>query len=127
MGHPAGAPIEGTADSGDLEKLAVVLRLITNGGELDTLLRRLDSTLHVGYEEAARRLQIPEFWLRKRISSLPHRKMGKHVVFAEEDLRAISTMHAVRPAEKAHTANAMHDPAIATLTPSQRSRSRSRA
>ncbi|MFE6737564.1 hypothetical protein [Streptomyces tubercidicus] len=127
MGHPAGAPIAGTADSGDLEKLAVVLRLITNGGELDTLLRKLDTTLHVGYEEAARRLQIPEFWLRKRINSLPHRKMGKHVAFADEDLRAISAMHAVQPGERANSANVAHGTAIATLTPSQRSRLRSRA
>ncbi|QHC26352.1 hypothetical protein [Streptomyces sp. GS7] len=127
MGHPAGAPIAGTANYGDLEKLAVVLRLITNGGELDTLLRKLDTTLHVGYEEAARRLQIPEFWLRKRINSLPHRKMGKHVVFADDDLRAISAMHAVRPGERANSANAAHGTAIATLTPSQRSRPRSRA
>ncbi|MFB6533053.1 MULTISPECIES: hypothetical protein [Streptomyces] len=125
MAHPAGAPVTSAVDYGDLEKLATVLHLIASGGDLEGLLRRLDTTLHVGYEEAARRLQIPEFWLRKRINTLPHRKMGKHVVFADEDLRAISAMYAVRPGERSTSAGIGHGAALATLTPSQRSRSRS--
>ncbi|MGW8329428.1 hypothetical protein ACWGLE_16140 [Streptomyces sp. NPDC055897] len=117
-----------TAVSGglDLQGLTAVLRLLTSGGDADALMRRLD-TLHVDYAEAARRLNIPEKWLRERIRSLPHRKMGKFVGFADEDLKAISEMYAVRPdidsGPGAHSRNAN----VAALTPSRRSRSRSRA
>ncbi|MFJ8957452.1 hypothetical protein ACIRO1_45930 [Streptomyces sp. NPDC102381] len=77
-----------------------------------------DSRLHIGYSEAAERLNIPEKWLRERISTLPHRKFGKFVQFTEEDLRAISDMHAVTPGSQ------QNEPADMPLQPSKRSRKR---
>ncbi|MCC3767683.1 hypothetical protein [Streptomyces sp. UNOC14_S4] len=126
--HPAGTPTAdaSTASNPDLQGLTAILRLITNGEDANTLLRRL-ATLHVDYTEAARRLNIPEKWLRERISSLPHRKMGKFVGFADEDLRAISEMYAVRPDLNAKPIATGQISTAATLTPSRRSRSRSRS
>ncbi|MFE0177967.1 hypothetical protein ACFWZ2_37225 [Streptomyces sp. NPDC059002] len=108
----------------DLQGLTAVLRLLTGGEDVDALARRLD-TLHVDYAEAARRLNIPEKWLRERISSLPHRKMGKFVGFAEEDLRAISEMYAVRPALGTPGTGHSRSEKFTALTPSRRSRVRS--
>lgn len=122
MGHPAGTPTAGTAASGalDLQGLAAVLTLFSEVGNVNALLRRL-GPLHVDYAEAARRLNIPEKWLRERIGSLPHRKMGKFVGFSDEDIQAISEMHAVRPNLDARTDK------MTVLMPSTRSRSHSRA
>lgn len=68
---------------------------------LDALFRQLldnyDPRLHVGYDEAAHRLGVSEKWLRERIGSLPHRKLGKGVQFTLQDLQEISEMAAVRP------------------------------
>ncbi|GHA17327.1 hypothetical protein ACFOOM_32525 [Streptomyces echinoruber] len=125
MGSPAGAHTADFATSGtlDLEGLVTALRLIAESGSAESLLRR-SAPLHVGYAEAARRLNIPEKWLRERISRLPHRKLGKYVCFTDEDLRAISEMHAVRPDHgEQRTSNAPGSPT--PLRPSPRSRSRS--
>lgn len=86
----------------ELQGLATVMNLLAQVGGMDALLSSRpseprDNRLHIGYSEAAERLNIPEKWLRERISTLPHRKFGKFVQFAEEDLRAISDMHAVNP------------------------------
>ncbi|MEV0278605.1 hypothetical protein AB0I22_19785 [Streptomyces sp. NPDC050610] len=120
MGYPSAAPAVGTDLSGglDLQGLSAVLALISEAGNIEALQRRLDQ-IHVGYTEAARRLNIPEKWLRERIGSLPHRKMGKFVGFSEDDLRAISDMHAVRPA-----LDATRTEKLPVLVPSSRSRSR---
>ncbi|GAA3162191.1 hypothetical protein GCM10017688_05490 [Streptomyces ramulosus] len=121
MAHP-----EGAAEPNDLDlhRLVEALRLITDSAD-GAHLRKVDPTLHVGYEEAAHRLQIPESWLRKRINELPHRKMGKTVLFSHEDLRDISAMHAVRPDEGKSLPSGV-DAHLAALTPSRRSRARSR-
>ncbi|MEU7230064.1 hypothetical protein [Streptomyces chrestomyceticus] len=111
----------------ELQGLASVLRLLTDAESLETLLGHLPNTpgprLHVGYEEAAARLGIPEKWLRERIATLPHRKMGRYVQFTTEDLKAISDMHFVGPPSAA----APKTPSSGTLTalrPSSRSRTR---
>ncbi|MFD6417008.1 hypothetical protein [Streptomyces sp. NPDC060194] len=110
----------------ELQGLAAVMNLVARAGGADALLgeRRPEpgaSRLHIGYNEAAERLNIPEKWLRERISTLPHRKFGKFVQFAEEDLQAISDMHFVSPGG----ANGRADESMATsLRPSSRSRKR---
>ncbi|MEU9120548.1 hypothetical protein AB0C96_11925 [Streptomyces sp. NPDC048506] len=101
--------------------------LLAQVGALDALLgnRTTDSRdkrLHIGYSEAAERLNIPEKWLRERISTLPHRKLGRYVQFAEDDLQAISDMHFVSPGAKAQKDD---ESALMTLQPSKRSRKRS--
>lgn len=111
----------------ELQGLATVMSLLTQIGGVDALLSHRpseprDNRLHIGYSEAAERLNIPEKWLRERISTLPHRKFGKFVQFAEEDLRAISDMHFVNPgmaAEKERESTLM------SLQPSKRSCKRS--
>jgi hypothetical protein len=86
----------------ELQGLAAVVSLLAQAGGLDALLGNQpseprDNRLHIGYSEAAERLNIPEKWLRERISTLPHRKLGKFVQFTQDDLRAISDMHFVGP------------------------------
>lgn len=122
MGHTAGTEVAGpaTSDGLDFQQLTTFLRLLTSSGDFGSLAHRL-GTLHVDYPEAARRLNIPEKWLRERILSLPHRKMGKFVRFTDEDLEAISELYAVRP-NNSERISAQ----VAPLTPSRRSRSRSR-
>ncbi|MFD0416831.1 helix-turn-helix domain-containing protein [Streptomyces sp. NPDC127108] len=130
MGLPVGASTAGAAtlagpDGLDLEALAAVLRLIMEAGDLRPL-EREPEPLHMGYEEAARRLNIPEKWLRARIGVLPHRKMGKHVKFAEEDIKAISAMHFIDP-DIEISLNASSAGRQRPLKPSVRSHTRSRA
>ncbi|WP_308369289.1 MULTISPECIES: hypothetical protein [unclassified Streptomyces] len=110
----------------ELQGLAAVMNLLAQVGGMDALLsnrpsERRDNRLHIGYSEAAERLNIPEKWLRERISTLPHRKFGKFVQFAEEDLRAISDMHAVNPGG---TDAKESESALMSLQPSKRSRKR---
>lgn len=111
----------------DLQGLATVVGLLAQAGGLDTLLGSQatdsrDKRLHIGYSEAAERLNIPEKWLRERISTLPHRKFGKFVQFTEEDLHAISDMHFVGPGAKTQRDD---DSVLMALQPSKRSRKRS--
>lgn len=49
------------------------------------------------YAQAAERLRVPERWLRRNISRLPHSKKGRVVTFTEDDLSAIESMHHVEP------------------------------
>lgn len=116
-----------TASAVDLQGLATVVGLLAQAGGLDALLGSQatdsrDKRLHIGYSEAAERLNIPEKWLRERISTLPHRKFGKFVQFTEDDLHAISDMHFVSPGAKAHRDD---ESALMALQPSKRSRKRS--
>ncbi|WP_406115412.1 hypothetical protein [Streptomyces sp. NBC_01014] len=111
----------------DLQGLATVVGLLAQAGGLDALLGSQatdsrDKRLHIGYSEAAERLNIPEKWLRERISTLPHRKFGKFVQFTEDDLHAISDMHFVSPGAKAQRDD---ESALMALQPSKRSRKRS--
>nr|WP_237530267.1 helix-turn-helix domain-containing protein [Streptomyces sp. SID3915] len=111
----------------DVQGLVAVVDLLAQAGGLDALLgnRATDSRdkrLHIGYSEAAERLNIPEKWLRERISTLPHRKFGKFVQFTEDDLHAISDMHFVSPGAKPQRDD---ESALMTLQPSKRSRKRS--
>ncbi|MBH1932923.1 helix-turn-helix domain-containing protein [Streptomyces sp. AV19] len=46
-------------------------------------------SLHT-YEEAAAALRIKESWLRRHIKDLPHTKLGREVLFTDEDLGRIS-------------------------------------
>lgn len=109
-----------TADSlepshAGLHELAEALKLLAGGEDAEP-------PIHVGYYEAARRLNIPEGWLRERIATLPHRKLGRYVQFTDGDLRAISEMHFVQPC----TSSEQEDGApIVPLRPSNRSRKRS--
>lgn len=110
----------------ELQGLAAVMSLLAQAGGIDALLGNRqpehgDKRLHIGYSEAAERLNIPEKWLRERISTLPHRKFGKFVQFSEEDLRAISDMHFVNPGMQTEKTR---ESALMTLQPSQRSRKR---
>ncbi|MFF8432867.1 hypothetical protein [Streptomyces bacillaris] len=111
----------------DVQGLVAMVDLLAQAGGLDALLgnRTTDSRdkrLHIGYSEAAERLNIPEKWLRERISRLPHRKFGKFVQFTEDDLQAISDMHFVSPGAKSQR----NDESVLTaLQPSKRSRKRS--
>ncbi|MFE7462588.1 hypothetical protein ACFU6R_00595 [Streptomyces sp. NPDC057499] len=119
----AGTPALGP---NELQGLAAVMSLLAQAGGIDALLgnrqsEHRDKRLHIGYSEAAERLNIPEKWLRERISTLPHRKFGKFVQFAEEDLRTISDMHFVNPGMAAERE---HESALMTLQPSKRSRKR---
>ncbi|MFJ2818489.1 hypothetical protein [Streptomyces sp. NPDC087294] len=118
----------GPASAGDLDfqGLAAVVDLLTQAGGLNALLAHRaadtrDKRLHIGYAEAAERLNIPEKWLRERISTLPHRKFGKFVQFTEDDLRSISDMHFVNPGAKAQRDD---ESALMPLQPSKRSRKR---
>ncbi|RXS80564.1 hypothetical protein EST92_17310 [Streptomyces sp. TM32] len=111
----------------DLQGLAAVVDLLAQAGALDALLSKRatdsrDKRLHIGYSEAAERLNIPELWLRERISTLPHRKFGKFVQFTEDDLHAISDMHFVNPGAKTKKDD---ESELMTLQPSKRSRKRS--
>ncbi|MFJ4800106.1 hypothetical protein [Streptomyces murinus] len=127
MAAVASAPVVPAAlGPTELQGLAAVMRMLAQAGGIDsaprdrTALR--DTRIHIGYAEAANRLNIPEKWLRERISTLPHRKLGKFVQFTEEDLRAISDMHFVNP--NTASANARESAAMA-LQPSRRSRKHS--
>lgn len=46
--------------------------------------------------EAAERLRVRESWLRRAVAqrSVPHRKVGKHLRFSNEDLEAIAAASA---------------------------------
>ncbi|MFF1420640.1 hypothetical protein [Streptomyces sp. NPDC058280] len=110
----------------ELQGLAAVMSLLARVGDIDALLSSRpsevrDNRLHIGYSEAAERLNIPENWLRERISKLPHRKFGKFVQFAEEDLRSISEMHSVKPSMADGREG---ESAVMSLQPSKRSRKR---
>lgn len=111
----------------DVQGLAAVVDLLAQAGSLEALVGHRptdsrDKRLHIGYSEAAERLNIPEKWLRERISTLPHRKFGKFVQFTEDDLHAISDMHFVNPGANTQR----HDEsALMALQPSKRSRKRS--
>jgi hypothetical protein len=109
------------------ENLAAVVKLMARANDVHALLERVqeprDDRLHIGYSEAAKRLNVPEKWLRERIATLPHRKLGKFVQFTEEDLRAISDMHFVNPGHPDMTKNAVA--VTSPLRPSSRSRRRS--
>ncbi|MGW3163330.1 helix-turn-helix domain-containing protein [Streptomyces sp. NPDC001142] len=110
----------------ELQGLAAMMNLIVQVGGIDKALgnhssMQRDNRLHIGYSEAAERLNIPEKWLRERISKLPHRKFGKFVQFTEEDLRAISDMHFVKPGM---TDESERESAAFSLQPSKRSRKR---
>ncbi|MEW1721584.1 hypothetical protein [Streptomyces sp. NPDC093109] len=121
---PADAP---PADLGPAawQGLAAVASLLARTGDFDALLGRSpeprDNRLHIGYGEAAERLNIPEKWLRERISTLPHRKLGKFVQFTEDDLRSISDMHFVQPGRSDVKEG---QSTIMSLQPSKRSRKR---
>ncbi|WP_079176391.1 helix-turn-helix domain-containing protein [Streptomyces sp. MUSC 14] len=109
----------------EMQGFATVMSLLAQAGGIDALVGNRpseprDTRLHIGYSEAAERLNIPEKWLRERISTLPHRKFGKFVQFTEEDLRAISDMHFVSPG----TAQRKRMSASMSLQPSTRSRKR---
>ncbi|QPK50480.1 hypothetical protein H4W23_12845 [Streptomyces gardneri] len=111
----------------DLQGLAAMVGLLAQAGGLDALLGSQatdsrDKRLHIGYSEAAERLNIPEKWLRERISTLPHRKFGKFVQFTEDDLHAISDMHFVSPGARTQRDD---ESALMALQPSKRSRKRS--
>lgn len=111
----------------ELQQLAAMVSLLTRAGDVDSLLQHIPEThsnrLHLGYNEAAKRLNIPEKWLRERIGTLPHRKFGKFVQFTEDDLRAISDMHFVQPGRPAGSKNASAP--TSSLRPSARAHSRS--
>lgn len=49
------------------------------------------------YEEAAEKLRVPETWLRKHISRLPHSKKGRVVTFSDSDLERIDALHHYEP------------------------------
>jgi len=119
------SPAEVPWDAGDLQGLAAFAQFFSRMGELVSVPQTGrgtdDGCLHWGYEEASRRLNVPEKWLRERIATLPHRKMGKYVQFTEDDLRRISDMHFVQPT--AVDSNRDTAPAVA-IRPSQRSRRR---
>lgn len=50
------------------------------------------------YPEAAEALRVPEHWLRRNISRLPHSKKGRAVTFTDADLEQIDQMHHHAPA-----------------------------
>lgn len=109
----------------EIEGLAAVISLLSRVSEVDALLPQRpaepqDNRLHIGYSEAAERLNIPEKWIRERIASLPHRKFGKYVQFTNEDLHAISDMHFVKPGGESESESLRM-----SLQPSKRSRRRS--
>ncbi|MFI9204013.1 hypothetical protein [Streptomyces sp. NPDC053048] len=89
------------------------------------VLSEIDTRLHVDYPEAARRLGVPEPWLRQRITTLPHRKMGKWVLFSQRDLQTISEMHAMQPSghDLTHVIAARSE-SLADLKPAPRARRR---
>ncbi|UNZ18167.1 helix-turn-helix domain-containing protein [Streptomyces sp. 891-h] len=107
----------------EVEGLSTLMGLLARVGNMDSRPSGIPSDpIHLGYAEAAERLNLPEKWLRERITSLPHRKFGKLVKFTEEDIRAISDMHFVQPGAKYATAS---ESAEAPIRPSGRSRKRS--
>ncbi|MEU8887279.1 helix-turn-helix domain-containing protein [Streptomyces sp. NPDC048442] len=127
MGLPGEAPLG--APALNLPGLDSILRLLAGAEHLEAAIRRLptseDTRLHVTYDEAAQRLGIPEKWLRERIGKLPHRKMGKFVLFTESDLKAISEMFFVNPEETITPSYGNGSKSLSALKPSSRSRTRS--
>ncbi|MET9142957.1 hypothetical protein [Streptomyces sp. NPDC004042] len=110
----------------ELQGITAVMSLLAQAGRADGqrlngLLAPGSQRLHLGYSEAAERLNVPEKWLRERISTLPHRKFGKFVQFTEEDLLSISDMHFVNPGKPAQED---HESSLMALQPSKRSRKR---
>ncbi|GAA4943123.1 hypothetical protein GCM10023224_27220 [Streptomonospora halophila] len=51
--------------------------------------------------QAARRLNVPESWLRDKVTTrkVPHRRLGKHVRFGEDDLDQIAEQARQEPAD----------------------------
>ncbi|MEV5677243.1 hypothetical protein [Streptomyces sp. NPDC052179] len=59
---------------------------------------RCETVRNFGYAEAAERLGCKVRFLRDRISSLPHQRLGESVAFCECELDLIRAMHTVVPA-----------------------------
>ncbi|MEV6777029.1 hypothetical protein [Streptomyces syringium] len=118
MASPVGSP-DDARSSADAELGTHLFQV------LNRALDEADTRLHVDYTEAARRLGIPELWLRQRISALPHRKLGKWVRFTRADLELISEMHSIHPDTGAlmHVAAARSE-SLADLKPATRARRR---
>ncbi|MET9321903.1 hypothetical protein ABZX75_17175 [Streptomyces sp. NPDC003038] len=57
------------------------------------------------YGEAADKLGCSERWLRDRISSLPHQRIGENAVFCECELSIIQALCSVMPASVAPALN----------------------
>lgn len=84
----------------------------------------MSSVFHT-YPEAAQILRQPsDWWLRRNISRLPHRKIGRTVVFADEDLLAIGDLCRVGPASSARWLEAAPVTAVSGLVPSKARRRR---
>lgn len=47
------------------------------------------------YQEAAAELSLPVSWLQKKVAArqIPHRRYGRHVRFADDDIAAIRALH----------------------------------
>jgi excisionase family DNA binding protein len=66
----------------------------------DTSADQLVPTLF-DFQQAARRLNVTESYLRRGVTArtLPHRRIGRKVMFSIDDLRQIVTASAVTPAD----------------------------
>lgn len=89
---------------------AAIRLLATRAYRLNTLRDRAETpqiSLRVlyGYAEAAVALDLPETWLRRHITELPHTKLGQHVKFTEAHLREIAEIFEVRPEQQTAPAN----------------------
>jgi excisionase family DNA binding protein len=67
----------------------------------DTNTEQLVPTLY-DFEQAARRLNVTESYLRRGVTAreLPHRRIGRKVMFSIDDLRQIIAEAAVTPATR---------------------------
>jgi len=83
-----------------------------------------DEALTYDYAEAAQKLGklAPEWWLRRNITRLPHRKAGRRVGFTAEDLDAIVAKLGVTPAGGPLVEHPLGD--LSTLVPSKALRQR---
>jgi DNA-binding Lrp family transcriptional regulator len=57
----------------------------------------LPEPLLLSFSEAARRLGLPESWLRAHVRELPHRRLGRKVMFTVDDLDRIVALAAATP------------------------------
>jgi hypothetical protein len=74
------------------------------------------------YAAAAKKLKLPQSWLRRNIKRLPHQKYGQHVRFGPEEIAEIQAIHRVRPADPAALPHVA--PALLELRPGRAPRGR---
>jgi hypothetical protein len=69
------------------------------------------------FSEAAEKLRVSETWLRRHSSRLPRTKLGRTVLFSDDDLQRIREMHHIEPGTTSETLHNRGKPAYMALKP----------